>query len=275
MNKNSCNNKPASNSEYSGRGGGSNSCAFNCLNGYSGTSCEIRPLATSCGVDRYVPSGGGRSCAAVGDGWYSADRSTGRTACTKPANNWASWTSSGGGGDNCTFTCNLGYAPHNGNCEAIPTVAINSGSSGIKDIYANNASRFVVSGTCSEVGGTVTVTVGGRPPATQPSCQSQSGNETWTVTMDASHVGVHGAFDSTVPVTASHTASWGRIANANHDVTNHFKCPENFVPVPTPPSSLDDPSFCVAKYEMKKANDDDADPLCRIQSGRGTLYEYR
>ena len=72
--------------------------------------------------------------------------------------------------------------------------------------------------------------------------------------MDASHVGAYGAFNNRVPVTASHSASWGKITNASRqDVINNFKCPANFVPVPTPSSSTD-PSFCVAKYEMKKAN---------------------
>ena len=91
--------------------------------------------------------------------------------------------------------------------------------------------------------------------------------------MDVSHLGAHGAFNSTVPVTASHSASWGRITSVSRNVTNNFKCPENFVPVPTPSSSTD-PSFCVAKYEMKKANAN-ANPPAESKSGRSTLYEYR
>ena len=40
-------------------------------------------------------------------------------------------------------------------------------------------------------------------------------NKKWTVTMDASHVGAYGAFNNRVPVTASHSASWGKITNAS------------------------------------------------------------
>ena len=74
--KYACSNKPRFNSQYTGRGGGSNACAFVCTGGYTGSRCTTSPRIPSCGTDQYLASASARACTAVSIGEYSANGST-------------------------------------------------------------------------------------------------------------------------------------------------------------------------------------------------------
>ncbi|MBE6457752.1 MAG: hypothetical protein E7011_03030, partial [Alphaproteobacteria bacterium] len=68
---------------------------------------------TSCTTDYYASSS--TACTPVGTGYYSANGSTGRTACTnKPANSY--YTGSGGGSNACGWACNAGYYKSGSSC---------------------------------------------------------------------------------------------------------------------------------------------------------------
>ena len=77
-------------------------------NGNSWVNQEI----TQCDADHYEH---GNACVAVGNGFYSTSTSKSRTACTTP-DNFGSWTSAGGGRDNCTFTCTPSHHPNGRSC---------------------------------------------------------------------------------------------------------------------------------------------------------------
>ena len=119
-----------------------------------------------------------------------------------------------------------------------PTVSIDEPES----INRTNASSFRVSGSCSEEGGQVEVSVGG--VETQVDCVDGA----WVAFLDVTGLN---KTPGSISITARHSSSDGRSAHiASESVTNNFICPENFVGVP----SLGDytvNSFCVAKYEMK------------------------
>ena len=71
-----CTNKPRAHSRYTGRGGGSNACAFVCTGGYTGSRCTTFPRIPSCGTDQYLASASARACTAVSIGEYSSNGST-------------------------------------------------------------------------------------------------------------------------------------------------------------------------------------------------------
>ena len=119
-----------------------------------------------------------------------------------------------------------------------PTVSIDE----LENINRTNASSFRVSGSCSEEGRQVEVSVGGLK--TQVDCVDGS----WVAIFDVTGLN---KTSGSISITAHHSSSDGRSAHiASESVTNNFICPENFVGVP----SLGDytvNSFCVSKYEMK------------------------
>ncbi len=81
-----CTNKPA-NSTYTGSGGGTNNCPW------------------ACNTDYYK---NGTVCSPVGTGNYSPNLNNNLYACTnKPANSF--YTGSGGGTNNCPWSCNSDY----------------------------------------------------------------------------------------------------------------------------------------------------------------------
>ena len=107
--KYACTNKPRSNSRYTGRGGGSNSCLFVCTGGYTGSRCTTPPRITSCVTDQYLTSSNARACTAVAIGEYSANRSTSKYACTNKPRSNSRYTGRGGGSNSCLFVCTGGY----------------------------------------------------------------------------------------------------------------------------------------------------------------------
>ena len=126
-----------------------------------------------------------------------------------------------------------------------PTVSIDEPRS----IDRTNASSFRVSGSCSEEGRPVKVSVGG--VKTQVDCM----NDTWVAFLDVTGLN---KTSGSISITARHSSSDGRSAHrASKNVTNHFICPENFVGVPSLGDYTVD-SFCVAKYEMKNDGSDQA-----------------
>ena len=130
----------------------------------------------------------------------------------------------------------------------------------LKVLISTNASSFRVSGSCSEEGRQVEVSVGG--VKTQVDCvDGRLGGYLLDVT------GLNKTPGS-ISITANHSSSDGRSAHiVSKSVTNDFICPENFVGVP----SLGDyttRSFCVSKYEMKN---DGSGNGC-LSSGGRSLY---
>ena len=82
---------------------------------YKGFRCVYQPpinpalrRPTSCGVDEYLVNPMHTSCQPVGIGYYSPNGRTERTPCTNKSFN-ADYTSSGGGSNNCSFSCKSGY----------------------------------------------------------------------------------------------------------------------------------------------------------------------
>ena len=122
----------------------------------------------------------------------------------------------------------------------IPTVSIDEFEN---NIDRTNVSSFRVSGSCSEEGRQVEVSVGG--VNTQVDCMNDG---SWVAILDVTGLN---KTSGSISITANHSSSDGRSAHiASESVTNNFICPENFVGVP----SLGDytvSSFCVSKYEMK------------------------
>jgi len=115
---------------------------------YSYGTCTV----TSCTTDYYASSS--TACTPVGTGYYSANGSTGRTACTnKPANSY--YTGSGGGSNSCGWACNSGYHNEGGTCVS-NTKACSGNLSGAQ--YGNitwNGSAWVYTGCykdCAEGG---------------------------------------------------------------------------------------------------------------------------
>ena len=125
-----------------------------------------------------------------------------------------------------------------------PTVSINESA----NVDRTNASNFTVSGSCSEEGRPVKVSVGG------VKAQVDCTNNTWVATLDITGVNQ----TSSIPITARHSSSNGRSAHrASGSITSNFICPENFVGVP-PLEGYTTYSFCVSKYEMKNDGSDQA-----------------
>ena len=83
--------------------------------------------ALSCGVDFYKT---GLVCSAVGIGYYSPIADNNRYACTnKPAN--STYTGSGGGTNNCPWSCNSGYVQSGNSCaQQVYIVAEDQGGTG-------------------------------------------------------------------------------------------------------------------------------------------------
>lgn len=90
-----------------------------------------------------------------------------------------------------------------------PTVAITSTTA----INNTNKATYPVSGTCNENGRTVTVTVGGQTPATQPTCSTT----TWSTTVDVTSV----SDSATVAITANLSDAAGN--NATQATANVLK----------------------------------------------------
>ena len=120
-----------------------------------------------------------------------------------------------------------------------PTVSIDEFENNIDH---TNVSSFRVSGSCSEEGRQVEVSVGG--VKTQVGCADGA----WVAVLDVTGLN---KTSGPISITARHSSSDGRSAHiASKSVVNDFICPENFVGV----SSLGDYTvngFCVSKYEMK------------------------
>ena len=77
----------------------------------------------SCGVDLYKTA---LTCSAVGTGYYSPIADNNRYACTnKPAN--STYTGSGGGANNCPWSCNSGYTQSGNSCSIIPAYTCGGG----------------------------------------------------------------------------------------------------------------------------------------------------
>ncbi|GAB5388802.1 MAG: hypothetical protein Alpg2KO_17700 [Alphaproteobacteria bacterium] len=94
----SCSNKP-SNSNYTSDGNGSNSCSWGCI------------------TDFYQ---NGSSCSAVGTGYYSANNSNSRVACTnKPSG--SNYTSDGNGSNACSWACQTDRYQSGSSCPAVGT----------------------------------------------------------------------------------------------------------------------------------------------------------
>ena len=130
--------------------------------------------------------------------------------------------------------------------KASPTVRINA----LSTITTATAAAHPVTGTCSEVGREVRVSIdGGVSPTTQPICQA--GN-TWSASADMTAV----YQTAIVAVRADHSTASG--ANALQDlatVTNQFICPAGYVGVP-PLTGYTTSSFCVMKFETKNVSGD-------------------
>ena len=78
--------------------------------------------ACPCGIDLYKKDG---SCVSVGNGRYSPSNNDSRYNCTgKPAN--SSWTSSGGGSNNCSWSCDDDYPWNGSRCEITQILCENS-----------------------------------------------------------------------------------------------------------------------------------------------------
>ena len=124
--------------------------------------------------------------------------------------------------------------------QEVPTVSIDEP----ENIDRTNVSSFTISGSCSEEGREVTISIGGISPSIQPHCST----ETWAVTLDVTSLN---KTSGSILITANHSSSDGQEAvQASASVTNNFICPENFVGVPSL-ASYTTHSFCVSKYEMK------------------------
>jgi len=114
-----CTNGPT-NSTYTGSGGATNSCLWECSANY------------------FADNGTCSACSSLGDGSYtnSAAGATADTQCYKACASIAHATVTGNdyygaGTDTCSFECDDGYADNNGVCEACPTKPENSS-------YVNN-----------------------------------------------------------------------------------------------------------------------------------------
>ena len=74
----------------------------------------------SCGIDFYKT---GLTCSAVGTSYYSPIDDNDRYECTtKPAN--STYTGSGGGVNNCPWSCNSGYIKNGNSCVVLPAKVI-------------------------------------------------------------------------------------------------------------------------------------------------------
>ncbi len=142
-----------------------------------------------------------------------------------------------------------------GNGEVKPTVSIDS----VQDINASNAKSFMVSGSCSEEGKLITVSVGGVSPTTTPICS----NGVWETTLDVTNLNKI----SKILITANQTSSSGENSTqVTANITNNFLCPENFIAVPSL-SDYTTNSFCVMKYEAKNDGSGGA-----VSQATGTPY---
>ncbi len=75
-------------------------------------NCILGPF---CGIDYYQS---GKYCETVGTGYYSPDGDNNRYSCTnKPAN--STYTSSGGGSNNCPWLCNTDYYKNGNSCSYV------------------------------------------------------------------------------------------------------------------------------------------------------------
>ncbi|MDP1709946.1 MAG: hypothetical protein Q8L21_03600, partial [Candidatus Komeilibacteria bacterium] len=74
----------------------------------NGLTTEDAATDCHCNTDYYDTDGdtGGRACAVVGTGYYSANYSDARSACTNKAYN-SDYSGSGGGVNNCPFNCHF------------------------------------------------------------------------------------------------------------------------------------------------------------------------
>ena len=104
--------------------------------------------ALSCGVDFYKT---GLVCSAVGIGYYSPIADNNRYACTnKPAN--SAYTGSGGGANNCPWSCDGGYVKNGESC--VQAVYIVSEDQGYSTVAKTCTQR------CSEIYGKTCVSAG-------------------------------------------------------------------------------------------------------------------
>ncbi|MFK7780182.1 MAG: prepilin-type N-terminal cleavage/methylation domain-containing protein [Candidatus Gracilibacteria bacterium] len=71
----------------------------------------------TCNIDFY--NNVDDTCSIVGVGYYSNATDTTRTACTNKIAN-STYTSDGGGNNNCSYSCDSGYELNGGVCEALP-----------------------------------------------------------------------------------------------------------------------------------------------------------
>ena len=104
----------------------------------------------------------------------------------------------------------------------------------------NNANKgnYPVSGGCSSPTGTLTVTVGGEPPGTQPSC---SNSRTWETTVDVSSVTDGGAVEISVGL-----AGGGDTASASTTVLKDIVSPTLTITPPSAINSINQSSYSVS-----------------------------
>jgi len=192
-----CSNGPA-NSIYTTRGNGTNSCQWSCSEGFfqSGNSCSPKAcepsetincsvnygqgvrtcnttgsgygscFVSTCDVDHFLNGG---SCQNVGIGSYSPANNKNKISCTnKPTG--STYTTSGNGRNNCTWTCNSGYYLSGNTCKAQvctpgkdSTCSVSNGN-GIKECNSTGSAYnactvsgcgidyFLNGATCKDVG---------------------------------------------------------------------------------------------------------------------------
>ena len=104
----------------------------------------------------------------------------------------------------------------------------------------NNANKgsYSVSGGCSSPTGTLTVTVGGESPGTQPSC---SNSRTWETTVDVSSVTDGGAVEISVGL-----AGGGDTASASTTVLKDIVSPTLTITPPSAINSINQSSYSVS-----------------------------
>ena len=90
-------------STYTSHGGTTDSCTYACNAGYGTVNC------TQCGIDTKDGTAGGQeACVACAAGQFAAAGSTSCTACSNGAGSFT-YTLTGGGSNNCSYSCNAGY----------------------------------------------------------------------------------------------------------------------------------------------------------------------
>ncbi|GAB5388538.1 MAG: hypothetical protein Alpg2KO_15060 [Alphaproteobacteria bacterium] len=96
-----------------GNGAARYDATANCADGVVSITSETL-VVTACDADHYLQGG---ACVPVGTGFFSAAGSTTRTACSNgPAN--SGYTGSGGGSNNCGWSCNSGYSQVGQSCSS-------------------------------------------------------------------------------------------------------------------------------------------------------------